>query len=77
MGTARGGVPPEGPLRITAIVSVQIKPPGHFRIIAPCGVCRELISDYSPDTRVWVTTDEGIISVAALDLLAHKSQRAW
>jgi len=77
MGTARGGVPPESPLRIDAIVSVQIKPAGHFRIIAPCGVCRELISDYNTDTRVWVTTDTGIIAVAALDLLAHKSQRSW
>jgi cytidine deaminase len=77
MGTARGGVPPDGPLRIDAIVSVQIKPAGHFRIIAPCGVCRELISDYNPDTRVWVTTETGIIPVAALDLLAHKSHRAW
>src|ERR1700735_5907147 len=26
MGNARSGVPPEGPLRIAAIVSVQIKP---------------------------------------------------
>lgn len=77
MGTARGGVPPAGPLCIDAMVSVQIKPVGHFRIIAPCGVCRELISDYNPGTRVWVTTDAGIIPVAALDLLAHKSQRAW
>ena len=77
MGTARGGVPPEGPLRIDSMVSVQIKPAQHFRIIAPCGVCRELISDYNPDTRVWVTTDAGIIAVAALDLLPHKSQRAW
>jgi cytidine deaminase len=77
MGTSRGGVPPEGPLRIAAIVSVQIKPATQYRIIAPCGVCRELISDYSPDTRVWVTADTGIIAVAASDLLAHKSHRAW
>jgi cytidine deaminase len=77
MGTARAGVPPEGPLRIAAMVSVQIKPVGQYRIIAPCGVCRELISDYGPDTRVWLTTDAGIIALAASDLLAHKSQRAW
>jgi cytidine deaminase len=77
MGTARIGVAPEAPLRVDVMVSVQIKPAGQFRIIAPCGVCRELISDYNPDTRVWVTSDAGIIAVAALDLLAHKSQRAW
>ena len=42
-----------GPRRccIDTVVSVQIKPAGQFRIIAPCGVCRELISDYSPETK--------------------------
>ena len=77
MGTARGGLPPDAPLHLEAIVSVQIKPAGQFRIIAPCGVCRELISDYSPDARVWLTGDTGIISIAALDLLPHKTRRLW
>jgi cytidine deaminase len=77
MGTARAGVPPRVPLLIDAVVSVQIKPAGQFRIIAPCGVCRELISDYSPDTRVWITGDTGVLAVAALDLLPHKTRRVW
>jgi len=77
MGTARGGLPPDAPLHLAAIVSVQIKPAGQFRIIAPCGVCRELISDYSPDARVWLTGDSGIVSMAALDLLPHKTRRLW
>lgn len=77
MGTARAGLEPGAPLHIEAVVSVQIKPAGQFRIIAPCGVCRELISDYSPDTRVWITSDLGIHAVAALDLLPHKSRRQW
>jgi cytidine deaminase len=77
LGTARAGLEPGAPLRIDAVVSVQIKPAGQFRIIAPCGVCRELISDYSPDTKIWITGDAGILAVAALDLLPHKTRRTW
>jgi cytidine deaminase len=77
MGAARAGLAPEAPLIIEAIVSVQVKPAGQFRIIAPCGVCRELISDYSPDTRVWITSDAGIHAVVAQDLLPYKTRRKW
>jgi cytidine deaminase len=77
LGTARAGLDPGSPLRIDAVVSVQIKPAGQFRIIAPCGVCRELISDYSPDTRIWISSDAVIHAVAALDLLPFKTRRTW
>src|ERR1700736_4953216 len=77
LGTARAGLAPGAPLHIDAVVSVQIKPAGQFRIIAPCGVCRELISDYSPDARIWITDESGGHSVAAQDLLPFKTRRAW
>ena len=77
LGTARGGIDPASALKIDAVVSVQIKPAGHFRIIAPCGVCRELISDYTPDARIWITDEDGVRSVAAIDLLPSKTRRAW
>jgi cytidine deaminase len=77
LAAARAGIPPESPLKVESIVSVQIKPAGQFRIIAPCGVCRELISDYCPDARVWITGDAGIEVYAALDLLPEKTRRAW
>lgn len=77
MGAARAAIAPDEALAIVAVVSVQIKPAGQHRIIAPCGVCRELISDYSPEARVWITTESGIIAVAALDLLPHKTRRVW
>jgi cytidine deaminase len=77
MGAARAGLDPASPLHIDAVVSVQIKPAGQFRIIAPCGVCRELISDYSPDTQVWITSEAGVHAVAALDLLPYKTRRVW
>jgi cytidine deaminase len=77
LGTARAGIAPGAPLEIAAVVSVQIKPAGQYRIIAPCGVCRELISDYSPDARIWITSDSAVQAVAALDLLPHKTRRVW
>jgi cytidine deaminase len=77
LGTARAGSAPGAPLEIVAVVSVQIKPAGQYRIIAPCGVCRELISDYCPDARIWITGDTGVLAVAALDLLPHKTRRVW
>lgn len=77
LGTARTEMDPASPLKIDAIVSVQIKPAGQYRIIAPCGVCRELISDYSPDARVWITSDQGIEAIRAIDLLPSKTRRAW
>jgi cytidine deaminase len=76
LGAARGALP-TGPLTVETIVSVQIKPAGTFRIIAPCGVCRELISDYSPDATVWLTGADGPLAMPALDLLPEKTRRAW
>ncbi|MFS8198435.1 cytidine deaminase [Streptomyces sp. CWNU-52B] len=79
LGAARGAYPGGRPLDVTSVVSVQIKPAGRFRVIAPCGVCRELISDYSPDATVWITTveDDEVVPVRALDLLPDKSRRVW
>ncbi|MFI5932248.1 hypothetical protein [Actinoplanes sp. NPDC051494] len=77
LGAARGGLPAGAPLAVDTVVSVQIKPAGTFRIIAPCGVCRELISDYSPDAQVWVTTPDGPAPMTALELLPEKTRRAW
>jgi len=76
-GTARGAGEPGAPLAVEAVVSVQIKPADRYRVIAPCGVCRELISDYAPDARVWVTAGEQITSYPGIDLLPEKTRRVW
>jgi cytidine deaminase len=75
LGAARGSAP----LDVVSVVSVQVKPADRFRVIAPCGVCRELISDYSPDARVWLTRpgDDAVVAARALDLLPEKSVRRW
>jgi cytidine deaminase len=78
LGAARSARP-DGPLDVLSVVSVQVKPAGRFRVIAPCGVCRELISDYAPGARVWLTEpDTGlVVARAALDLLPEKTRRSW
>ncbi|TDC65256.1 cytidine deaminase [Micromonospora sp. KC207] len=77
LGAARAGLDPAAPLLVDAVVSVQVKPADTFRIIAPCGVCRELISDYSPDATIWLTGAVGPVRMRALDLLPEKTVRAW
>ena len=42
------------------------------KVISPCGMCRELISDYSPDAKVIVPFGQGEVIVPILDLLPNK-----
>ena len=41
-------------------------------IVPPCGMCRELISDYAPQALVILEDDDGIRAVPVLDLLPEK-----
>ncbi len=41
-------------------------------IVPPCGMCRELISDYSPDAKVILDDGHGPYLVAVSSLLPHK-----
>lgn len=38
-------------------------------VISPCGVCRELIRDYDPSTRVVVAAEDGLATVPVTELL--------
>ncbi|MBT0772433.1 hypothetical protein KIH74_26040 [Kineosporia sp. J2-2] len=77
MGTAAGALHGGAGLDIEAVVSVLVKPAGRFRVIAPCGVCRELISDYCPDARVWVSAGDDVVAYRAIELLPEKTRRTW
>jgi cytidine deaminase len=44
-------------------------------VIAPCGMCRELISDYSPLAKVIVPGEAGPQIVAVAELLPNKYAR--
>ena len=58
----------EGDTNIQAIVAVNRK----SAVVAPCGMCRELISDYSPDARVIVPAPDGPKLVPVLYLIPNK-----
>lgn len=64
-----------GDTRIEAIVAVN----RHGDVVSPCGICRELISDYSPAARVIVpsTTDGEPEIVSIADLLPNKYHKRF
>ena len=57
-----------GDTEIEIIVAVDSK----GRVVAPCGMCRELISDYAPGCKV-IITEEEITTIS--ELLPSKYQR--
>jgi cytidine deaminase len=44
-------------------------------VVSPCGMCRELISDYSPTARVIIPRSGQHVSVPVAELLPDKYQR--
>lgn len=68
---AIGMVAAEGDTDIEIIVAVN----RHGDVVAPCGTCRELISDYSPEARVIIPSSEGETVVAVSTLLPYKYVR--
>jgi cytidine deaminase len=48
---------------ITAIVSVRHPRPTEqnqvIQVVAPCGICREMLRDFAPDARVLLTDEAG------------------
>jgi cytidine deaminase len=57
-----------GDTDIERIVAVDQK----GRVISPCGMCREMISDYAPQAEVIVSGDDGMEILKVADLLPHK-----
>jgi cytidine deaminase len=57
-----------GDTDLEAIVAVDCK----GRVVPPCGICRELISDYSPDCTV-ITSETESMSIS--ELLPRKYRR--
>jgi cytidine deaminase len=53
-GIALGAALTAGDREVAAIVAVLYRPAGTVRVIAPCGVCRELLYDYCPDASLYV-----------------------
>lgn len=60
---------------IVSVVSVLRRRAGTRHIIEPCGVCAELLTDYWPAARVWVTEGERAVAVPAASLIPFKRIR--
>lgn len=69
--SARTGVTAD----VRAVVSVLRRPSGTEHLIEPCGVCAELLTDYWPDARVWITDADEARPVPARSLVPFKKSR--
>lgn len=66
----------EGETEIEAIVSVRHPRPSEpdrtIRIVSPCGICREMLSDFAAGSRVIVLGESGAVAVPVDELLPRK-----
>jgi cytidine deaminase len=46
-----------------------------YKVVSPCGMCREIISDYDPDTRVIVENNGKLVKIGIMDLLPLKYKK--
>ncbi len=69
---AIGAAATAGDAEIATIVAVN----ELGEVVAPCGMCRELIADYGASARVLMTVDGALVSVPIADLLPHKYSRS-
>ncbi len=69
---ALGMAAADGDTEIAAIVAVD----REGRVVSPCGVCREMISDYSPACEVVVPGEPEPEVLSVSELLPRKYQRA-
>ncbi len=65
---ALGMAATEGDTEVDCVVAVN----RLGNIVSPCGMCRELISDYSPEARVIIPGQNGPTTVGIAQLLPNK-----
>ncbi|MFC3746028.1 cytidine deaminase [Paenibacillus sp. GCM10012306] len=69
----------EGESEFDTIVAVRHPDPTQenqqIEVVSPCGICRELISDYGEGTNVILSDKEGYIKTVINDLLPNKYTR--
>lgn len=54
---------------IETIVAVQHGEDGQIRVVAPCGMCREMIADYAPAARVLLPGADGAVRAETIGRL--------
>ena len=57
-----------GERALTAIVAV-VRRGDDYPVLSPCGNCRQLVVDYSPDARVIYADGDRVLAARAEDLL--------
>jgi cytidine deaminase len=76
-GIAIGAALMAGDGEIDTIAAVLQLPDGGWRVVSPCGLCRELIGDYGPAAHV-IDYDRGDVRrVSIASLLPSKTRRRW
>jgi cytidine deaminase len=69
----------EGYKDFDTIVAVRHPDPDdpnrEIRIVSPCGMCRELLSDYGEEMNVILSVDDQIVKCPILDLIPLKYKR--
>jgi cytidine deaminase len=76
-GIAIGTAVMAGDREIDTVAAVLRLPDGTWRVVSPCGLCRELIGDYGPQAHV-IDYDAGEVrKVTIASLLPSKTTRRW
>lgn len=68
---ALGTILSRGDAKIETIVAVDRR----GGVISPCGMCREMIADYSPEAQVIIPTEDGAAVVGIQSLLPFMGER--
>jgi cytidine deaminase len=76
-GIAIGAAVAAGDREIDTIAAVLRLPDGSWRVVSPCGLCRELIGDYGPGAHVIDYADGSVRRVTIGSLLPSKTTRRW
>ncbi len=62
---------------VAAMRSDEDEQQQEMHVVSPCGMCRELISDYGPDMQVIFIDNGELKKVSVLELLPGKFTRSW
>jgi len=62
-----------GDTEITTVVAIY----KSGQVVSPCGMCRELLTDYAPAARAIVSAGDELFKVALADLLPFKYHREF
>lgn len=65
-----------GSTEIETIVAVYHRQNGEIGIVAPCGMCREMIADYAPSAKVILARGSEFVARDILELLPEKYSRS-